>query len=102
MTIQDYLDRVGPQLASLSSRDRALVLADLRDQLLEVSSDGGDAAVGRMLAELGEPEDLAARYVEALRDTDRRHGDVLGVPYDLRPAGGAGPGLWNAAEISAL
>jgi hypothetical protein len=100
--IQEYLDRVGPQLGSLPSRDRALVLDGLRDQLLEVSSEGGDDAVVRMLAELGEPEELAARYVEELRDTGRRHGDVLGIPYDFRPTGGAGSTLWSAAEVSAL
>lgn len=97
-----YLDDVARRLTDLDPGERAEILAGLREHLAGALAEGPQpptaADVGRVLDELGPPEDVAAA---ALADLDR--GSAHG-PRSSRPVGRS-PVLsraWMPAVVGAL
>jgi len=106
--IDDYFERflsaaraAGTDVGEDSMGDLS---AHVRDRIEGTAGTAGDAA--RVLAELGEPESLAAAFAAADRDDPDEDsglsltGRVLGMPYDVRPPKSEryASRLWNPAD----
>jgi hypothetical protein len=96
--IDDYFARFRIEALALGARGLEDSVADLQDHILARldGAAGLPADAVRVLGELGPPEVLAAAYVDASVEPDRRGpgrgcgsrmltGSLLGVPFDLRP-----------------
>ena len=93
--IEAYFSRVHGALFVAAAEECGEAVEDLRAYVLEAleGGPGTPADVTRVLAELGPPETLAARYADGATDepsisrrTDRSRlaGSLFGMPYDLR------------------
>jgi len=91
--IETYFTRVHGALLIAAAGVCEDAVDELREHVLEQLARGAGtpADVTRVLAELGTPEALAARYAEAEAPggssdvaPDRSHGTLLGMPYDVR------------------
>ena len=110
--VATYFARVHGAMLVAAAGESEDAVEELRGHVLEelTRTQGTTADVTRVLAELGAPEALAARYSDAPSDDDAGriadaesvplHGRVLGMPYELRlpTASRIASRLWNPLD----
>lgn len=89
--VRDYLSAVGREATALPADRRQELLADLAEHIEVTRAERPDAAIGQILAELGDPV-RSRRRRWPRRGTGRRAG---AVPSPARPSGAARCILWS-------
>lgn len=102
MNTDDYLQQVDAALDGIGGSDRRRVLRTLRDEFDQAGRMGGTPAIQRLIADLGDPAQVAESFGDALTKDPHNGGFLRCSGYGARGPDGESCDLWRAGGAPAL